>query len=123
MFGRGRPVSDPESSEQPQPSKPECGVNGGYTMPYADSNNVYHFLNAKGGVQCCTDDQGGCTVVGLSNDYAVDICSDPGVQLCDDCARVADYVAGLQEDCQEGRGDDIKVGGSQDIVETPGLKV
>ncbi len=76
-------------------------------------------LDAKGHQQCCTADQGGCTNIGSSGKIAVDICSNPGQKLCLNCARLANYVAGMAHDCK------VKgmVGGAQDIVETPGLRL
>lgn len=112
----------PATPATPPPSKPQCGANG-YTAPYADVDNINHQLDAKGGQQCCTTSEGGCTNIGSSGKTAVDLCSDPGQSLCVDCARLANYVAGLESGCQQGAAPNIMVGGTQDIVETPGLKV
>ena len=106
----------------PPPSKPQCGANG-YTATYADVDNMNHQLDAKGGQQCCTTSRGRCTNIVSSGNTAVDLCSDAGESLCVDCARLANYVAGLESGCQQGVAPNIMIGGTQDIVETPGLKV
>lgn len=119
-----RPISSPPPapSSSPTPSKAQCGANG-YTAPYADVDNVNKQLDAKGDQQCCTTEQGGCTNIGSSGQISVDLCADPGERLCVACARLANYVAGIENTCQQKQGDTVMVGGTQDIVETPGLKV
>ena len=120
-----RPIStstSPAPSSIPAPSTPQCGANG-YTAPYADVDNVNKQLDAKGSQQCCTTEEGGCINIGTSGTAAVDLCADPGEALCVSCARLANYVAGIESGCQQKRGNFVMVGGTQDIVETPGLKV
>jgi len=105
-------------SDFPPYSVPQCGVHG-YTMPVADVQNVNKELDSKAGEMCCTPEIGGCANAGASGGKAIDICAPDGKKLCVDCSRLANYVAGLESKCVQ----DGKVGGSQDIVETPGLKV
>lgn len=88
-------------------------------MPVADVANVNKQLDGKAGQQCCTPEIGGCTNIGSSGGKAVDICAPEGKKLCIECTRLANYVVGLGDACVK----DGNVGGTQDIVETPGLKV
>lgn len=119
-----RPISTSGNTppKDPPPSKPKCGDHG-YTAPYADVDNVNKQLDGRGEEDCCTDDQGGCNNIGTGGNIAVDLCADAGVKLCVACARLANYVAGLEDTCQQKVGDTVMVGGTQDIVETPGLQV
>jgi hypothetical protein len=107
------------ASTFPKPSKPHCGAHG-YTIPVADVQNVNKQLDKKAGQMCCGP-KVGCTNVGASGGKAVDLCvtKKNDKRLCVECARLANYVAGLGSKCVK----DGKVGGTQDIVETPGLKV
>jgi hypothetical protein len=102
----------------PKPSSPKCGDHG-YTAPYADVSTCQEALNLKRGTDCCTPPEGACINVATSGNIAVDICSEPNKGICVDCGSVADYVGGMAESCQQ----DGKVGGTQDIVEAPGLTV
>jgi hypothetical protein len=106
------------ASTVPEPSQPNCGDHG-YTMAVSDVEAVNQQLDAMGDQDCCTTDVGGCVNIGASGGNAVDICSPDGQKLCVSCARLANYVAGLESGCVQ----DGKVGGTQDIVETPGLQV
>lgn len=100
-------------------SSPQCGANP-YTMPVADVTAASQQLDGIGDQDCCSQTDGSCKNVAAVNGNAVDLCGqNDGVQLCANCARVANYVAGLTS-CADGNGN---VGAVQDIVETPGLTV
>jgi len=88
-------------------------------MPYNDVMSAHDQLNGKRGKDCCTSSKGACINIANSGNMAIDLCSDVNKGLCVDCGTVADYVGGLVKNCQK----DGKVGGTQDIVESPGLTV
>lgn len=107
------------ASQGLQYSTPQCGANP-YTMPVADVTTASDQLDAIGGQDCCTNDDGSCANITAVNGRAVDLCGqNDGNKLCANCARVANYVAGLTT-CVDGNNN---VGAIQDVVETPGLTV
>lgn len=102
---------------QEAPSSPECGH---YTAPIADVKDINSQLNKLTDESvCCSSGKGDCVNVASSGDVAVDLCSDEKTPLCVSCARLGNYVAGLIDKCEK----DGKIGGKQDIAETPGLNV
>lgn len=108
-----------EASQGLAASTPQCGANP-YTMPVADVTTASNQLDAMGDQDCCSQTDGSCINISAVNGRAVDLCGKfDGTQLCANCARVANYVAGLTT-CVDGNGN---VGAIQDVVETPGLTV
>lgn len=100
-------------------STPQCGITQS-TMPAADVTTASQNIANMGDQDCCTQSDGSCANIMVVNNNAVDLCSTPGNgQLCLNCARVSNYVAGLTS-CADGNGN---VGAIQSIVETPGLTV
>lgn len=112
----------PGTTSNPKPSVSKCGDHG-YTAPLADVQNINKQLNEMGKKQCCTAERGGSTNIATSGKVGVNLACNTNLQLCVECARLANYVAGLATTCRQGMEPNIMVGGSQDIVETPGLRV
>ena len=76
-------------------------------------------LDHRGGFQCCSSGKGGCINISKAGGQSADLCTDPTNKavLCVDCAKVANYLDGLIAACTQNG----QVGGSQAIVEAPGL--
>ncbi|KAF4635168.1 hypothetical protein G7Y89_g2921 [Cudoniella acicularis] len=113
---------NPSPPTNPVASLPQCGANG-YTASYTVVMSIQATLAMLGGQQCCTDDIGGCKNIASDGPVSVDLCSDPNLTLCVNCGRLADYVADVANSCHTGQAPNMMVGGTQDIVETPGLKI
>lgn len=94
-------------------STPVCGP---YTNSLEFIREVNQRLDGRGGQECCSAEVPGCIVAQTSSrGSAVVLCADR--QLCVDCARLANYVAGMIGACEN----EGKVGGSQNITEAVGL--
>lgn len=94
-------------------STPSCGP---YTNAINYMREVNQNLNDRGGEQCCSAEVPGCIVAEWSSrGAAVKLCAER--KLCVDCARLANYVAGMIGACEE----DSRIGGSQNITEAVGL--
>lgn len=90
-------------------------------MPVADVQTCNEYLDAADGQQCCSGGSNGSANICAVNGRAVDLAGQDGDgnPLCLNCARIANYVAGLESSCvQNGL-----VGGTQDVVEVPGLTI
>ena len=108
------------TTQGPAPSSSQCGP--AYDAPASDVETINQQLDNQGSQQCCTSSTIGCEQMGTSGLASVALCTTNGApsgQLCVSCARLANYVEGLKNGCQQNG----NVGGSQNIVETPGLQV
>lgn len=94
---------------------------GPYDVSLADAQTMNQQLNdlgANGESACCALGKG-CFNVVSTDGVAFDLCSTGDDWQCVDCARMANYAAGIISTCQQ----DGMVGGKQDIVEAPGLSI
>lgn len=99
-------------------STPTCGP---YDMSVDDAESLNQQLDTIGadGISACCAQGNGCWNVVTTDNVAIDLCSSNDNWQCVDCARMANYAAGLISTCQQ----DGNVGGSQDIIEAPGLSI
>ena len=97
------------------PSSPTCAP--GATPSDVQAINLQ--LDSRAGTQCCSSGGIGCSLIASTGTALTNLCTSNQTELCVDCARLANYVAGIISSCHV----DGTVGGTQDIIEEPGLYV
>lgn len=115
-------VSDPAFDDDlPEDvSSAQCDA---INIPASDAQAINDQLDEQGddgySFDNCCGGGGLCVIQGISGLASVGICGD-APQQCIGCARLANYVQGLIDNCKNNDGN---VGGKQDINEAPGLTV